>query len=68
MFVPQTHLPGAEAEVDFGEVSVILAGEMTRLYLFSLRLSYSETVSDPGWTVTERGGPGSHGDFPAHRA
>ncbi|MFE0358790.1 IS21 family transposase [Streptomyces nigra] len=41
MFVPQTHLPGAEAEVDFGEVSVVLAGEMTRLYLFSLRLSYS---------------------------
>ncbi|MEU6511830.1 IS21 family transposase [Streptomyces sp. NPDC046942] len=41
MFVPQTHLPGAEAEVDFGEVHVVLAGKMIRVYLFSLRLSYS---------------------------
>ncbi|CAM5302121.1 hypothetical protein GCM10010266_73830 [Streptomyces griseomycini] len=41
MFVPQTRLPGAEAEIDFGEVHVLLAGEPTRLYLFSLRLSYS---------------------------
>ncbi|MBZ9641981.1 hypothetical protein [Streptomyces sp. PSKA30] len=41
MFVPQTHLPGAEAEVDFGEVHIVLAGELTRAYLFSLRLSYS---------------------------
>ncbi|MEU3895431.1 IS21 family transposase [Streptomyces sp. NPDC045251] len=40
-FVPQTHLPGAEAEVDFGEFHVVLAGEMTRVYLFSLRLSFS---------------------------
>ncbi|ATL88736.1 IstA2 [Streptomyces malaysiensis subsp. malaysiensis] len=41
MFVPQTHLPGAEAEVDFGDVHVMLAGKMTKVYLFSMRLSYS---------------------------
>ncbi|MGW5095487.1 hypothetical protein ACWEQ1_34045 [Streptomyces nodosus] len=41
MFVPQTHLPGAEAEVDFGDVHVVLAGKMTKVYLFSMRLSYS---------------------------
>ncbi|WP_449338966.1 IS21 family transposase [Streptomyces chartreusis] len=41
MFVPQTHLPGAEADVDFGDVHIMLAGEPTRVYLFSLRLSYS---------------------------
>lgn len=41
MFVPQTHLPGAEAEVDFGDVHIVLAGVPTRVYLFSLRLSYS---------------------------
>jgi transposase len=40
-FVPQTHLPGAEAEVDFGEFHVVLAGELTKVYLFSLRLSFS---------------------------
>lgn len=41
MFVPQTHLPGAEAEVDFGDVHIMLAGKMTKVYLFSMRLSYS---------------------------
>ncbi|MGV9884809.1 IS21 family transposase [Streptomyces sp. NPDC003006] len=41
MFVPQTHLPAAEAEVDFGDVHIVLAGVPTRVYLFSLRLSYS---------------------------
>ncbi|MCW8103422.1 hypothetical protein [Streptomyces tauricus] len=41
MFVPQTHLPGAEAEVDFGDVHIVLAGVATRVYLLSLRLSYS---------------------------
>jgi transposase len=40
-FVPQTHLPGAEAEVDFGDVTVKLAGEQVICYLFSFRLSYS---------------------------
>jgi hypothetical protein len=33
--------PGAEAEVDFGEIAVRLAGRMVTCYLFSLRLSYS---------------------------
>lgn len=40
-FVPQSHQPAAEAEVDFGEVSVRLRGEQVKCYLFSLRLSYS---------------------------
>ncbi|MGW6487122.1 hypothetical protein [Streptomyces sp. NPDC055056] len=40
-FVPQTHQPGMEAEVDFGDVSVRLAGELVTCYLFSFRLSYS---------------------------
>jgi hypothetical protein len=38
-FVPQTHLPGHEAEVDFGDVTVRLAGELVTCYFFSLRLS-----------------------------
>ncbi|MBB1242496.1 IS21 family transposase [Streptomyces durbertensis] len=40
-FVPQTHKPGAEAEVDFGDVTVRLAGEVVTCYLFAFRLSYS---------------------------
>jgi transposase len=40
-FVPQTHLPGADAEVDFGEVWVRLDGVLTKCHLFTLRLSYS---------------------------
>ncbi len=37
-FVPQTHQPGMEAEVDFGDVTVRLAGELVTCYLFSFRL------------------------------
>jgi transposase len=39
--VPQQHLPGEEAEVDFADVWVRIAGEMTKCHLFTLRLSYS---------------------------
>lgn len=41
VFVPQSHKPGDEAEVDFGEVVVRLAGQDTGCFLFCLRLSYS---------------------------
>jgi transposase len=41
VFVPQTHQPGAEAEVDFADLWVDLAGTRTRVFLFTLRLSYS---------------------------
>jgi len=40
-FVPQAHEPGAEAEVDFGDVWLHLDGELTKCALFILRLSYS---------------------------
>jgi transposase len=39
--VPQTHAPGEEAEVDFGEFSAVIAGITTRLWMFVLRLSHS---------------------------
>lgn len=41
VFVPQEHAPGAEAEVDFGEVWVVLAGVKTKCHLFTFRLSAS---------------------------
>jgi transposase len=40
-FVPQSHRPGVEAEVDFGDVTVRLRGELVVCSLFSFRLSYS---------------------------
>jgi transposase len=41
VFLPQTHRPGEEAEVDFGEVVINLRGEPVTCMLFSLRLSFS---------------------------
>jgi transposase len=41
VFVPQEHAPGQEAEVDFGEVWVILAGVKTKCHMFTFRLSHS---------------------------
>jgi hypothetical protein len=40
-FIPQEHLPGREAEVDFREVVIRLRGELVTCALFCLRLSYS---------------------------
>ncbi|WP_206190880.1 transposase [Streptomyces phaeochromogenes] len=40
-FVPQSHRPGDEAEVDFGDVWIDLDGVSTKVLLFSLRLSFS---------------------------
>lgn len=39
--VPQTHAPGEEAEVDFGEFTAVIAGVVERLWMFVLRLSHS---------------------------
>lgn len=39
--VPQLHRPGEEAEVDFADVWVRIAGQATKCHLFTLRLSYS---------------------------
>jgi hypothetical protein len=40
-FVPQVREPGAEAEVDFGDVTVELGGQLTRCFMFAFRLSCS---------------------------
>jgi transposase len=39
--VAQLHEPGAEAEADFGECYVYLAGELTKCWMFVMRLSAS---------------------------
>ncbi|WP_395292433.1 hypothetical protein ACF9IK_01690 [Kitasatospora hibisci] len=41
LFIPQTHRPGEEAEVDFGDVYISLNGVRTLCYLFVFRLSFS---------------------------
>jgi transposase len=40
-FVPQSHPPAAEGEVDFHDLWVILCGVKTKTALFTMRLSYS---------------------------
>ncbi len=40
-FVPQTHEPGAEGEVDFADLWIDLAGVRTKCFLFTMRLSFS---------------------------
>jgi len=40
-YVPQTHPPAAEAEVDFHDLWVLLRGMKTKTALFTMRLSYS---------------------------
>lgn len=40
-FVPQTHAPGAEAEVDFADLWVVLRGVKTKVFMFTMRLSHS---------------------------
>jgi hypothetical protein len=39
--VPQVREPGAQAEVDFGDVTVKLGGQLSRCFLFAFRLSCS---------------------------
>ena len=39
--VPQSHLPGAEAEVDFGEFHAAIGGVLLKLHMFVMRLSHS---------------------------
>ncbi|WP_327426008.1 IS21 family transposase [Streptomyces sp. NBC_01236] len=41
VFIPQTHRPGVEAEVDFGDVWVKLRGQPTKCTLFTFRMSFS---------------------------
>jgi transposase len=39
--IPQTHLPGAEAEVDFGEFYSTRDGQSIKCWMFVMRLSHS---------------------------
>ena len=41
VFVPQVHAPGIEAEVDWGQAEVVLAGAQATVHLFVMRASFS---------------------------
>ncbi|MDP9260150.1 MAG: IS21 family transposase [Actinomycetota bacterium] len=41
VFVPQVHAPGREAEVDWGQAVIELAGAPTTVHLFVMRASFS---------------------------
>ena len=49
VMVPQTHPPAAEAEVDFGEFTASIAGQVMKLYMFCMRLSHSEKAFHFGY-------------------
>ena len=62
VMVPQTHLAAAEAEVDFGEFTASIAGQVMKLYMFVYAAvafgegrSTSRTPTrpkSPSWTAT----------------
>lgn len=41
VYIAQVHEPGAQAEVDYADLWVVLNGIKTKTFLFTLRLSYS---------------------------
>ena len=41
VFIPQSHEPGAEAEVDFGEFYATIGGLKVKVWMFVMRLSHS---------------------------
>lgn len=49
--VPQTHEPGAEAEVDFGEFWAHVGGELVKCWMFVMRLSCSGRAFHVGFTT-----------------
>jgi transposase len=42
LFIPLTYQPGEDAQCDFGEAQVILAGRPVKVQLFCIRLCYSK--------------------------
>jgi transposase len=48
------HAPGEEAEVDFGEATIILAGEPTKVHLLHLRLSASGKAVTAGFLAPDQ--------------
>ena len=54
VFVPQTHAAGAEAEVDFADLWIVLAGVKTKVFLFTLRLSYSGKAVHRGYATASQ--------------
>jgi transposase len=49
--IPQTHLPGCEAEVDFGEFEAIIAGTAVTCWMFVMRLSHSGRALHAAFTT-----------------
>ncbi len=52
VFIAQDHAPGQEAEVDFGEVYVVLGGVKTKCHMFVFWLSLSAGWGQRGRTLS----------------
>ncbi len=51
VFVPQTRLPGAEAEVDWGKFDAVRGGETVTLHLFSMWLAFSTAAFHRAYVI-----------------
>jgi transposase len=51
VMVPQTHPPGAEGEVDFGEFYATVGGTWMKLWMFVMRLSHSGKAFHVGFAT-----------------
>jgi hypothetical protein len=61
VFIPQSHRPGAEAEVDFGDVVIRLRGQAVTCALFAFRMSCSgEAARDRHRLLPPRPQPRPH--------
>ncbi|GAA2777332.1 hypothetical protein [Streptomyces showdoensis] len=65
--LPQVHLPGEEADVDFADVWVRLAGEVVKNHLFTLWLSHSGK-SSTAYASQAQEAMAVHGSVPARSA
>ena len=54
--VPQAHLPGAEAEADFGEFYATVTGTLLKLWMFVMRLSCSGRAFHVAFATQAAGG------------
>lgn len=51
VFVPQSHEPGAEAEVDFGEFWARIGGQLVKCWMFVMRLCCSGRAFHAAFTT-----------------
>ena len=69
VFLPLEFDPGEDAQADWGEAVVEIAGERVVVQMFIMRLNYSHAAFRDGFSLSEAGGVfrGSHPGVPFFR-